>query len=83
MKSCPICGSTYADRVDFCFQDGAPLVASAAAPQVAPAPEPVAPEPESVSALDVPVPYNAKLEHVTVPSETWVVDAALRMFGRG
>jgi pyruvate dehydrogenase E1 component beta subunit len=39
--------------------------------------------PVRVSALDVPVPYNAKLEHVTVPSETWVVDAALRMFGRG
>ena len=27
MKLCPICGSTYGDRVDFCFQDGAPLVA--------------------------------------------------------
>ncbi|MEC8425063.1 MAG: hypothetical protein VX000_14865, partial [Myxococcota bacterium] len=26
MKVCPICSSTYDDKVDFCFQDGAPLV---------------------------------------------------------
>ena len=25
MKICPICGSSYEDSVDFCFQDGAPL----------------------------------------------------------
>lgn len=25
MKQCPVCGSTFDDRVDFCFQDGAPL----------------------------------------------------------
>lgn len=27
MKRCPICATTYPDRVDFCFSDGAPLVA--------------------------------------------------------
>jgi hypothetical protein len=26
MKLCPLCSSTYADRVDFCFRDGTPLV---------------------------------------------------------
>jgi outer membrane biosynthesis protein TonB len=26
MKSCKSCGATYEDRVDFCFQDGTPLV---------------------------------------------------------
>lgn len=29
MKQCPVCGSTFDDRVDFCFQDGAPLEAVA------------------------------------------------------
>ena len=28
MKVCRMCGSTYGDRVDFCFQDGTPLVAA-------------------------------------------------------
>jgi len=25
MKQCPVCGSTFDDKVDFCFQDGTPL----------------------------------------------------------
>ncbi len=32
MKACPLCSSTYDERVDFCFRDGAPLVA--ASPEV-------------------------------------------------
>lgn len=40
MKACPICKNAYEDWVEFCFQDGAPLVAQAggakpAAPRVA------------------------------------------------
>src|SRR5262245_55995080 len=31
MKLCPLCSSTYADRVDFCFRDGTPLVRDGAA----------------------------------------------------
>lgn len=30
MKQCPDCGSTYIDRIDFCFHDGMPLTAAAA-----------------------------------------------------
>ncbi len=30
MKACPLCSSTFDERVDFCFRDGAPLVAASA-----------------------------------------------------
>ena len=44
MKRCPICGTTYPDRVDFCFSDGAPLVTVAEVVQraVEPAADPKA-----------------------------------------
>lgn len=32
MKQCKLCGSTYDDRVDFCFRDGTPLARMEAAP---------------------------------------------------
>ncbi len=38
--------------------------------------------PVRVSALDVPVPYNSGLEHAAIPTEKWVIDAVLKMFGR-
>ena len=53
MKACPLCGSTYADRVDFCFKDGAPLVAAPDAAETAaaaPAAEPTPPAPMPTAA---------------------------------
>ncbi len=38
--------------------------------------------PQRVSALDVPVPYNAGLEHAAIPTEKWVIEGVLKMFGR-
>jgi len=38
MKTCPLCGTTYATRVEFCFRDGTPLTDGAARPAVALAP---------------------------------------------
>ena len=57
MKLCPICGSTYGDRVDFCFQDGAPLVAGEADPEASgDAPGTPAAAPSGLaSAADLPV----------------------------
>lgn len=43
MKACPLCGSTYADRVDFCFKDGAPLVAAPEGEGASPLPTPADP----------------------------------------
>jgi hypothetical protein len=34
MKLCPLCSSTYADRVDFCFRDGTPLVRDGAGGEI-------------------------------------------------
>ena len=34
MKLCPLCSSTYADRVDFCFRDGTPLVRDGAGAEI-------------------------------------------------
>jgi hypothetical protein len=54
MKACPVCQSTFDDRVDFCFEDGAPLVV---APGADPADAPdmaAAAVPDDLSGLDVP-----------------------------
>jgi len=32
MKACPTCNATFDDRIDFCFEDGSPLVAAADSP---------------------------------------------------
>lgn len=40
MKVCKICGSSYDDRVDFCFRDGSPLPKASAAPVIKPPPPP-------------------------------------------
>jgi pyruvate dehydrogenase E1 component beta subunit len=39
--------------------------------------------PVRVTALNVPVPYAANLEHAAIPNPTWVVDAVKRMLGIG
>ncbi len=55
MKVCKLCGSTYGDRVDFCFRDGQPLVAQEVeAP--ADAPTPARHAPGLADMLDVPEP---------------------------
>jgi hypothetical protein len=52
MKACPLCKSTYDDWIDFCFNDGMPLVA----PAVVAAAQPAVAAPESVlDAPDIPV----------------------------
>lgn len=57
MKACPLCDTTFGDRVDFCFHDGAPLVkAVVPAPAPAPPPAPVDPASGSASAFDAPDP---------------------------
>ncbi len=40
MKACPLCKNSYEDWVEFCFQDGMPLVAPAAAKPAPPAQAP-------------------------------------------
>ncbi|MFZ5478377.1 MAG: PEGA domain-containing protein [Myxococcota bacterium] len=52
MKSCPTCKSTYEDWIDFCFNDGQPLVTQETTPAPAPAAAPPSP-------LDVPTPRAA------------------------
>ena len=59
MKVCKLCGSTYGDRVDFCFRDGNPLVTAEAAP--APAPGPVRGRPGLADMLDVVEPGFARM----------------------
>lgn len=64
MKVCPHCKSTYEDWIDFCFNDGIPLVqqegkpAGEAAAPAAPAAMSAfdAPDPRSFSAMDIPEP---------------------------
>lgn len=60
MKTCKLCGSTYADKVDFCFRDGQPLVRGEE-----PAPPPAAAarsggRPGLADMLDVPEPGFAR-----------------------
>ena len=67
MKRCPMCGESYDERVDFCFEDGTPLV-SAFENEAANAPAPQAsapqfdgldaPDPENISGLDAPDPLG-------------------------
>ena len=63
MKRCPECGSTFHDRVDFCFRDGAILASVAAAPPPEERPtEVVAPldlKPDP-GALDAPMPMGLR-----------------------
>lgn len=58
MKACPLCQSTYEDWIDFCFHDGAPLVAKSSTPRpAAPLAFDVAPtSPPGFDATDVPEP---------------------------
>jgi hypothetical protein len=72
MKACPICQSTYEDWIEFCFNDGVPLVAYEPKPPPprASAPRPPvsapsastssydAPEARLVSGADLPEPVN-------------------------
>ncbi len=54
MKICSLCGSTYGDRVDFCFKDGTPLLPVEAADEAAAAPERTeldAPDPAGLEGL--------------------------------
>jgi|GEM_PF-3324493 len=69
MKACPLCSSTYDDRVDFCFRDGAPLVAASRQVQAAAMAERgVArfsegldvPEPRSLDITDAPEPTSLR-----------------------
>lgn len=58
MKTCPLCGTTYATRVEFCFRDGTPLADGAVRPAVATAPAEAA-DPDALappSPLDPPAP---------------------------
>jgi hypothetical protein len=50
MKLCPLCSSTYADRVDFCFRDGTPLVRDGAGGEIGARSEDL-PTPESDKSL--------------------------------
>lgn len=67
MKACPICQSTYEDWIEFCFNEGVPLVAHeskpASRPSLPQAPLPVsssydAPEARLVSGASLPEPAN-------------------------
>lgn len=63
MKSCPHCQSTYEDWIEFCFNDGIPLVIveSKAPPPAKPTPAPAPPTPHEarlVSGADLPEPAN-------------------------
>jgi hypothetical protein len=91
MKACPNCQSTYEDWIEFCFNDGVPLVAQE--PKPAPAlPKPVpppqaapagsafdAPEARLVSGSDLPEPAN--LSRFSVANSLDAPDPSLR-FGR-
>ncbi len=39
--------------------------------------------PVRVSAVNIPIPYNHHLEKATIPNAKWVVQAVLKMFGKG
>ena len=56
MRACPHCGSTYGERIDFCFRDGMPLEL---APEVT-IPDPImdGPPAEMISAMDVAEPVS-------------------------
>ena len=62
MKICSLCGSTYGDRVDFCFKDGTPLLPvqsgeASAEPAPAAGPDPTdAPHPSNLAGEDMPEP---------------------------
>lgn len=68
MKACPTCQSTYEDWIEFCFNDGVPLVAyepkaapaAKSAPKPPPSPSSVldAPEARLFSGADLPEPVN-------------------------
>ncbi|MFN7145566.1 MAG: hypothetical protein ACK4YP_17455, partial [Myxococcota bacterium] len=68
MKACPNCQSTYEDWIEFCFNDGVPLVAyepkAPPAPKSTPKPPPSpssvldAPEARLFSGADLPEPAN-------------------------
>ncbi len=55
MKVCPLCGSRYSSRIDFCFHDGA-VLATASAPSLLLGSEL---DPPEADALDVPAPRTA------------------------
>ncbi|MES2637855.1 MAG: PEGA domain-containing protein [Myxococcota bacterium] len=85
MKACPICQSTYEDWIEFCFNDGVPLVAYEPKPPPprASAPRPPvsapasstssydAPEARMVSGADLPEP--ARLSRFAAPTPPVVV----------
>ena len=49
MKVCPLCQSTYENRVDFCFRDGAPLEASEISADPTSLPDPAAVNTSSIA----------------------------------
>ncbi|MCK6504779.1 PEGA domain-containing protein [Myxococcota bacterium] len=70
MKTCKLCGSTYADKVDFCFRDGQPLVRGEE-PAPAPAPARGGLRPGLADMLDVPEPGFARpVDPTALPDRT-------------
>jgi hypothetical protein len=69
MKICNLCGSTYGDRVDFCFKDGTPLVASRPASGGPGGPGAVADAEDAPSpgGLDAPDPVSLRFDDVPEP----------------
>ena len=78
MKTCSLCGSTYDDKVDFCFQDGTPLRKVDAGPTSAPAPveAPLPPRPrhDTLGGLDAPDPLSALDAPEATPSSAASLD---------
>ncbi len=77
MKACPLCNSTYDDRVDFCFRDGAPLVAASAELEAAALAEKGlarfstgldVPEPHNLDVTDAPEPTSLRAPIVAPPT---------------
>ena len=58
MKACPLCKNSYEDWVEFCFQDGMPLVVEAA-PKAAQAPKAAPAAPVPPPAVQAPPPPAA------------------------
>ncbi len=80
MKACPVCQSTFDDRVDFCFEDGSPLVDGLAgdpsdAPDMAAA---ALPQASASSGFDAPEAVGLTERRSEVPA-----DAPRRTGGRG